>query len=385
MSDLPVTPLPRKPMTFRLDLLLRIGLLLLVGSGFSQNIQAGGDKLVTFYPSYGYREESDWVIPMRLWVHERRSLTEGWITQVVAGVGRLDRREEARFRSRLEDFVADSESGERVSFMFDADPEPRSYRVQTPENEDPKTDLNGLVVGVVRINSAKAERLLRLQGSEQGWLSLQAVSKGHLGRGKVQLLEPTGLSVISDIDDTIKITQIPAGPKVVMANTLVREYQAVPEMAERYRAWRGAAFHYVSGGPWQLYRPLAEFLFSPEIGFPEGSFHMKNARKNLLNTDTWEDLTALVTNSNLTFEHKLQQISEILKRFPQRKFILVGDSGEKDPEVYREIQSRFPQQIQEILIRDLVDDRTRNSRRLEGMSIIPVPEKGKADSPRGQD
>lgn len=372
-------------MTFRLDLLLRIGLLLLVGSGFSQNIQAGGDKLVTFYPSYGYREESDWVIPMRLWVHERRSLTEGWITQVVAGVGRLDRREEARFRSRLEDFVADSESGERISFMFDADPESRSYRVQTPENEDPKTDLNGLVVGVVRINSAKAERLLRLQGSEQGWLSLQAVSKGHLGRGKVQLLEPTGLSVISDIDDTIKITQIPAGPKVVMANTLVREYQAVPEMAERYRAWRGVAFHYVSGGPWQLYRPLTEFLFSPEIGFPEGSFHMKNARKNLLNTDTWEDLTALVTNSNLTFEHKLQQISEILKRFPQRKFILVGDSGEKDPEVYREIQSRFPQQIQEILIRDLVDDRTRNSRRLEGMSIIPVPEKGKADSPRGQD
>lgn len=372
-------------MTFRLDLWLRIGLLLLVGSGFSQEIQAKEDKLVTFYPSYGYREGSDWVIPMRLWVHERRTLAEGWITQLVAGIGRLDRGEEARFRSRLEDFVADSESGERIRFMFDADPELRSYRVQIPENDDPKTDLNGLVMGVVRISSARAERLLRQQGSDRGWLNLHAVSKGHWGRGRIQLLEPSGLSVISDIDDTIKITQIPDGAKVVMTNTLLREYQAVPEMAERYRAWPEAAFHYVSGGPWQLYRPLAGFLFSPEVGFPEGSFHMKNARKNLLNTDTWEDLTALVTNSNLTFEHKLQQISEILQRFPQRRFILVGDSGEKDPEVYREIQSRYPQQIQEILIRDLVNDRTHNSRRLEGMRVIPVPERGKADFPRGRD
>jgi phosphatidate phosphatase APP1 len=92
--------------------------------------------------------------------------------------------------------------------------------------------------------------------------------------------------------------------------------------------------------------------------------------KNLLSADTWEDLKELVTNENVTFEQKVSQISEIMQRFPERKFILVGDSGEKDPEVYREIKKKFPNQVQEIKIRDVVNDREKNKSRLEGMTII---------------
>ena len=66
----------------------------------------------------------------------------------------------------------------------------------------------------------------------------------------------------------------------------------------------------------------------------------------------------------------MSQISEIMQRFPERKFILVGDSGEKDPEVYREIKKKFPNQVQEIKIRDVVNDREKNKSRLEGMTII---------------
>jgi len=66
----------------------------------------------------------------------------------------------------------------------------------------------------------------------------------------------------------------------------------------------------------------------------------------------------------------VSQISEIMQRFPERKFILVGDSGEKDPEVYREIKKKFPNQVQEIKIRDVVNDREKNKSRLEGMTII---------------
>ena len=66
----------------------------------------------------------------------------------------------------------------------------------------------------------------------------------------------------------------------------------------------------------------------------------------------------------------MSQISEIIQRFPERKFILVGDSGEKDPEVYREIKKKFPNQVQEIKIRDVVNDREKNKSRLEGMTII---------------
>jgi Uncharacterized conserved protein (DUF2183) len=96
--------------------------------------------------------------------------------------------------------------------------------------------------------------------------------------------------VISDIDDTIKITEIPAGFKVVVINTFFRDFVAAPEMAKMYQGFNGASFHYVSGGPWQLYGPLSEFLFSEKAGFPEGTFHMKQVSKNLLSAATWEDL-----------------------------------------------------------------------------------------------
>ena len=48
----------------------------------------------------------------------------------------------------------------------------------------------------------------------------------------------------------------------------------------------------------------------------------------------------------------------------------MGDSGEKDPEVYRAIQASFPEQVQEIWIRDIVNDRERNANRLAGMHVI---------------
>jgi phosphatidate phosphatase APP1 len=40
-----------------------------------------------------------------------------------------------------------------------------------------------------------------------------------------------------------------------------------------------------------------------------------------------------------------------MERFPQRRFLLIGDSGEKDPEVYDVLRQRFPAQIVGILIR----------------------------------
>lgn len=348
---------------------------LLVGC-FTTDIQAqlvSDEEQVTFYPTYGYQEGDHWVIPMRVWVHERRALVENWVTKLAGSMGKLERNEIDNFRSRITDFMADSESGEVVSFKFDNDLRNLEYRVQDTNGNFPRTDRNGLVNGVIKISLTEAKELLKQQGSQSGWLSFHATSREHSGVGRVRLLESTGLSVISDIDDTIKITEIPAGPRVVVRNTFFRDFVAAPEMAKMYQEWSGASFHYVSGGPWQLYPSLSEFLFSETGGFPEGTFHMKNVRKNLLNADTWEDLKELVTNENITFEQKISQISEIIQRFPERKFILIGDSGEKDPEVYREIKKKFPGQIQEIRIRDVVNDREKNKSRLEGMTIIPAP------------
>jgi phosphatidate phosphatase APP1 len=50
---------------------------------------------------------------------------------------------------------------------------------------------------------------------------------------------------------------------------------------------------------------------------------------------------------------KAAVIKEILRTFPERQFALVGDSGEKDPEIYADLARRFPDRVAAILIRSL--------------------------------
>jgi len=336
------------------------------------NAASGADEVVTIYPAYGYQGDAGWVISVRLWVHERRSVADAAARKLVANIDDVSVEEIRNFQSRAADFLADSESREEVSLAFDRDPMKERIHLADSNGCTQKSDLNGLIERTIMLTRERADSLLKAQESPSGWLSLTVTSKGHSGTGRVRLIAPEGISVISDIDDTIKVTEIPAGPQVVMRNTFLRDYKAAPEMLARYHDWSDASFHYVSGGPWQMYGPLSEFLIDSKDGFPEGSFHMKSVRKNLFSTSSWRDLTDLITNGEQTFDHKVAQISVIMERFPRRRFILVGDSGEKDPEVYRAIKAKFPKQVQEIWIRDIVNDRERRADRLAGMHIIPA-------------
>ncbi len=343
----------------------------LVWLGQSCDVEAA-DEAVTIYPTYGYQKDGQWLIPMRLWVHERRTVAELGAKKLAAEISDASPREILNFRSRIVNFLADSESREVVHLEFDRDPNQQQIQLKDSDDHVLRSDLNGLIEGQITLTQERAEALLEAQESSNGWLSISVTSKGHIGKGRVQLIEPEGLSVISDIDDTIKVTEIPAGPEVVVRNTLLRDYKAAPGMAAKYNKWSGAAFHYVSGGPWQMYDPLSEFLIDAKQGFPEGSFHMKSMPRNLFSTSSWKELKQLITNSEHTYDHKVAEITLLMQRFPQRQFILVGDSGEKDPEVYRAVRERFRQQVREIWIRDIVNDRDANPDRLAMMNVIPA-------------
>jgi phosphatidate phosphatase APP1 len=161
--------------------------------------------------------------------------------------------------------------------------------------------------------------------------------------GAVHLVEATGTSVISDIDDTVKITNV-ADRRELLRNTLLREFAAVPGMPEAYRRWQetGAAFHYVSASPWQLSDSLNTFLGA--AGLPAGSMHLKLFRL--------KDSTPLGRFPSRK-RSKRRAIEQILGDFPGRRFLLVGDSGERDPEVYASIARRRPAQVAGILIRQV--------------------------------
>lgn len=338
----------------------------------SDLVESDRENEVVFYNTFGYQEGDEWIIPMRIHVHHSRDRVENW-TAAVAG-WRYDPNEEEEqiFRTRIDDFVSDSESREDVEFVFVDDPHERIYRIQDQDGDFPRTDLNGHKEGFITLSKSRADSLLQFQNSENGWLTIRATSDHHNGTGAIQLIWPQGLSVISDIDDTVKITELPGGSDIVIQNTFFKEFTAAPGMAELYNNWEDAVFHYVSGAPWQLYQPLSTFLFDDEQGFPRGSFHMKSVRTNLFNIDSWRDLGRLITSEEVTYEQKFGQIEELISTFPYREFILVGDSGEKDPEIYSSIRKQFPDQIKEIIIRDVINDRELNPERLAGMTIIPA-------------
>ena len=322
-----------------------------------------GEIEATIYATYGYMHEGDWVIPMRGRVHQKRTLPDELIARVVAESIDCEDHDLDLLIKRSQDFTDDSRSGQLVVLTFESDPENVSYRF-------PPSDLNGLIELEIRMSTERARRLLDAQGSAQ-WLTFNT---GHGSSGQVRLIEPEGVSVVSDIDDTIRVSMVPCDKDEVLRKTLCMEFEAAVGMAQKYRQdWGDASFHYVSGGPWQLYRSLYDFLIRGGGGFPNGTFHMNYYPKNFLAEDTREILIDAIAGSlGRTFNHKVEQISSLMKRFSSRRFILVGDSGEIDPEVYRHIMDLFPAQVQEVWIRDVLNDAEVNPYRLEGMKLIKV-------------
>ncbi|KAI8373193.1 uncharacterized protein BYT42DRAFT_61122 [Radiomyces spectabilis] len=147
-----------------------------------------------------------------------------------------------------------------------------------------------------------------------------------------------------DIDDTIKVTDILGGKDVILQNTFFSKAKEVPGMAEVYRAWAAEKMpiHYVSNSPWQVYPAISDFI--EQYQFPKGSMHLR-----VIST------TGLIRGK--PGRHKMDVITQILEDFPMRKFILVGDSGEIDPEIYHDIYHLYPHQIIKIFIHDVSSER----------------------------
>ncbi|HEV7474884.1 MAG TPA: App1 family protein [Pyrinomonadaceae bacterium] len=322
------------------------------------------EKEVTFYPTYGYKDAKGWNINLRGWVHEDRKE----LNKLAEKFSKCSEVEMANFRARSADFADDNKTFEKVVIKFDSDPDDKAYELS-------KSKSDGIVKIALVFPDEKAKQLLEKQGSTNGWLTFRAVSREHTGLGRIKLIEPgAGESLVTDIDDTIKITEIPGPRDVVLRNTFCLDFKAVlePDMAKNYRERGDIPVHYVSGGPEQLFGPLYDYLITGAGGFPEGTFHLRffPTPASLAGIKTLIDTAR--SSLDTTFDHKVREIKKLMEMFPDRKFTLVGDSGEVDPEVYNEIRKWRPAQVKEIIIRDVINDDAMNHFRLESMTIIKV-------------
>ncbi|OJD30771.1 actin filament organization protein app1-like protein [Diplodia corticola] len=158
--------------------------------------------------------------------------------------------------------------------------------------------------------------------------------------------EPTGWAVISDIDDTIKITQTPS-PAGILRSTFVDDPQPVAGMPALYAHIRASLggnppFWYLSASPYNLYPFLRDFR--ARFGFPDGPLLLRNA--------SWMDLAGfLVALTAGTKAYKTDRMRDLQRMFPRRRFVLVGDSTQSDPEAYGEMARLFPEWVGKVLIR----------------------------------
>ena len=210
---------------------------------------------------------------------------------------------------------------------------------------------------------------LAVPGLRVGWHEAVAVSRPiedvEPASGTGSVVKPSlraPFLVISDIDDTILLTGLTEGVAMV-TRTLLRdaeERRAIPGMAALYRGLaRGLpnragnrrpepTFFYVSTGSWSFYSLLEQFV---ELrGFPRGPMFL---------TD-WGPTERYLRRSGA--EHKRTAIRRLFEAYPGMQFVLVGDSGQRDPLTYEEMAREFAGQVKLIVIRQVgSDDDERNS------------------------
>ncbi len=308
----------------------------------AQSAELARDERVIFFPTLGHRVENAaaWELDIHGWVFEpekRRARLAVFQSALGLKLEGLSAAEKTVFAERARWFLVGNERGQRVSIRVGE----RNHRLK-------RSGPNGHFFDRVRIEPKEIERLRAGLGDHRVSLrTVNAADAPHDQRAEVHLLEVTGLSVVSDLDDTIKVSQV-TDREALLRNTFCRPFQAVPGMEALYRAWatnHGAQFHYVSASPWQLYPALADFAAAN--GFPAGSWHLKEFR--------WKDRSffSLIASPD---KYKLSVIEPLLERFPQRRFVLMGDSGERDPEIYGALARKYPRQIARIFIRDVTGE-----------------------------
>jgi len=323
-----------------------ISLLLFCVPAFASAIKSD-EEIIFFRTAARQVEGTDtWIVPVHAWVFEPEEGAGLRSATVAAMAHELE----------LGDDAATSAIFTRMA---------RWFLVDNESSKSFKTSLGPDVVGPTAANGrAMTEITAVLTGAWAGHTFVyDADVPGRNFKGETILVPETGVSAISDIDDTIKVSEV-LDKKKLMRNTFMKEYEAAPGMAEAYKRLSAEkiSFHYLSSSPWQLYPALVEFM--DKAGYPKGSFHMRDFRMK-------DETLFNVMKSSM--ETKPPGIRKLFDDFPKRQFILIGDSGEKDPEIYATIAREYPGRVKHIYIRKVTEEGADDARYKTAFDGVDAP------------
>lgn len=198
-----------------------------------------------------------------------------------------------------------------------------------------------------------------------GTSTAEARVPGGLGRAPVTIMAADApFLVISDFDDTIAVTNV-LSKRSLLKSAFLKDAESTPVvegMPQWYRCLvddhpSKAGFAVVSGSPIQFTSRISGFMKKND--FPVGGLYLRN-----LGPDTLKD-------------YKQPIIRALLQRIPNR-VILVGDSGEHDPEVYKQIREEFPDRVAAIYIHNV--GRDEDPARFKDMVLFKDPKDASKDA-----
>jgi phosphatidate phosphatase APP1 len=198
-----------------------------------------------------------------------------------------------------------------------------------------RTDRSGYIDCVVEADLAP------------GWATVRLSTAGaEPVEAPVRVVDPdVGFGIVSDVDDTVMVTALPR-PLLAAWNTFVLDEHArmaVPGMAVLYErlstAYPGAPVLYLSTGAWNVAPTLTRFL----------SRHLYPAGPLLL-TD-WGPTADRWFRSGRA--HKRATLARLAEEFPHIRWLLVGDDGQHDQEIYAEFAAAHPDNVAAVAIRRL--------------------------------
>jgi phosphatidate phosphatase APP1 len=231
----------------------------------------------------------------------------------------------------------------------------RSFLTVPAPGEAVEITVGGTVVDVVTDRNGYIDLEIDLPDDAPlppGWQRATLHTSGaerpagpEVGAALLVVDDDVRLGVVSDIDDTAMVSAVPrllvAAWNLLWVRTAARV--AVRGMPELYRriaaAHPDAPFVYLSAGAWNTARSLRRFL--GRYRYPAGP---------LLLTDFGPTGTGWFRSG---WQHKTTSLERLFTTFPQVRWVLVGDNGQRDPAVYSDAAQRHPENVAAIAIRTL--------------------------------
>ncbi|TFK48542.1 hypothetical protein OE88DRAFT_1684649 [Heliocybe sulcata] len=282
-------------------------------------------------PSYSNYTEQGWNVRFYGLVYKLPNVSTSDLDSIINGLStsNLNDTQQALLQNRTQDLASVPIANANISAVVYA-------------NGSAVTDQSGIAIPTTD-EVGEFDYFTTIPGLHDNFAATTVVETGILdvtgpGNGTSILVPSSGISVVSDIDDVLRITKVYV-PNEGLYNSFVQPYINVPGMTELFAHWLqtlpGVSFHYDTTTPVELTRTYVEYLFN---NFPLGSLDMRPIN---------------ITEPSQVLDARQNSLLKLFQTFPNRKFVLVGDTSSSTLlSAYPQISTQFPNQLACIFIRN---------------------------------